>query len=376
MDSAASTTKLRAWRWHKQGLDGSLAGQTAAEVLTRTGWARSIGGAAPYLTLFARAGLRRTEIDAALANLEIHELPAVRGCTYVVPAADYSLALAAGAPFADDELKVARKLGVTDKEVAKLRAAVVKALADGPLEPEALRTKVGSAARNLGPEGAKKGLTTTLPVALGLLQSAGEIRRIPVNGRIDIQRYRYAAWKCEVPCAVNGSFTDLARRYFSWIGPISLAEFQTFSGLGVKAAKAAIEPLHLVDIGAGGLLLPEDHEAFVKFQAPKRPQYALVSSLDGIGSLGSGLESDEDSDLRGHAILDRGRLIGRWEFDTATGAIAWALFGGTADTALQKAIRTMEAFVRDDLGDARSFSLDSPKSRVPRIEALRKAAGA
>jgi len=29
--------------------------------------------------------------------------------------------------------------------------------------------------------------------------------------------------------------------------------------------------------------------------------------------------------------------------------------------------------VRERLGDARSFSLDSPKSRVPRIEALRKA---
>ena len=371
MDSAALTAKLCAWRWRKQGLDGSLLGQTAAEVLTRTGWARSIGGAAPYLTLFARAGLGRTEIDAALANVEIHELPAVRGCTYVVPAADYPLALAAGLPFADDELKVARKLGVPDKEIAKLRASVVKALAEGPLDPDALRTKVGSAARNLGPEGAKKGLTTTLPVALGLLQSAGEIRRIPMNGRIDQQRYRYAAWKCDV----KGSFTDLARRYFSWIGPIPLSGFQTFSGLGVKAAKDAIAPLHLIDAGEGALLLPEEHEAFMKFQAPGRPQYALVSSLDGIASLGPGFEADEPR-VPGHAILDRGHLIGRWEFDTATGTIAWALHRGPADKALEKTIHNMEAFVRDDLGDARSFGLDSPKSRVPRIEALRKAAAA
>jgi hypothetical protein len=35
----------------------------------------------------------------------------------------------------------------------------------------------------------------------------------------------------------------------------------------------------------------------------------------------------------------------------------------------------MEEFVRGELGDARSFSLDSPKSRVPRIQALRAAAG-
>jgi hypothetical protein len=343
-------SKLRAWWWHRQGLDGSLAGQTAAEVLART-------------------GLRRSEIDAALANLEIHELPAVRGCTYVVPAFDYSRALAAGVPFADDELKVARRLGVTDREIAKLRTAVVKGLADGPLDPDKLRAKVGNAARNLGPEGAKKGLSTALPVALGLLQSAGEIRRVPVNGRIDQQRYRYAARDCGVPCAVEGSFAGLARRYFSWIGPIPISEFQTFAGLGVKATKAALEPLNLIDVGEGRLLLPEDHEAFVKFKAPKNAQYALVSSLDM-------LKGGANSDLPGHAILDRGQLIGRWEFDTATGTIAWALFAGRSDKALEKTVRNLEAFVRDDLGDARSFSLDSPKSRAPRIEALRKAASA
>ncbi len=31
----------------------------------------------------------------------------------------------------------------------------------------------------------------------------------------------------------------------------------------------------------------------------------------------------------------------------------------------------MEAFIRDELGDMRSFSLDSPASRKPRIEAIR-----
>jgi hypothetical protein len=34
----------------------------------------------------------------------------------------------------------------------------------------------------------------------------------------------------------------------------------------------------------------------------------------------------------------------------------------------------MENYIREQLGDARSFSLDSPKSRTPRIEALRKMA--
>jgi hypothetical protein len=305
-------------------------------------------------------------------------LPSARGCTYVVPAPDFPLALAAGQPFSDDELKVGRRLGVADKEIDKLCAAVLKALAAGPLEPDGLRKKVGDAARNLGPEGAKKGLTTTLPVALGLLQAAGKIRRVPVNGRIDQQRYKYTAWKC-LP---SGSFTDLARCYFHWIGPAGVGEFQAFAGLGVKAAKAAVEPLGLVEISGDLLMLPEDREEFLKFQAPKRPQYSLVSSLDGIASLRGdtgglgrhwkGLLDPEDTEeeLPGHAILDRGRLIGRWEFDTETGTIAWASFV-PRDKALEKAVREMEAFVREDLGDARSFSLDSPKSRAPRIEKLR-----
>jgi hypothetical protein len=369
--------KLRAWWSHRQGLDGSLQGKTAAEVLLRAGWARSIGGAAPYLTLFARGGLRRAEVDEALEKLDIHELPSARGCTYVVPAAEFSLALAAGQPFAGDELKVARKLGVTDQEIDKLRAAVLKALSAGPLEPDALRKKVGDAARNLGADGAKKGLTTTLPVALGLLQSAGQIRRVPVNGRIDQQRYKYTVWKC----APKGTFTELARRYFSWIGPAAISAFGTFAGLGVKATKAAVEPLQLVEVTSGLFLPPEDRDEFVKFQIPKRPQYSLVSSLDGIGLLLGDLKDllnaedrEKAGSLPGHAILDRGRLAGRWEFDTDTGTIAWASFV-PADKALQKAVHEMESFVREDLGDARSFSLDSPKSRAPRIQALRAIAG-
>jgi hypothetical protein len=41
---------------------------------------------------------------------------------------------------------------------------------------------------------------------------------------------------------------------------------------------------------------------------------------------------------------------------------------------LEETVARTENFVRHQLGDARSFSLDSPKSRAPRIAALRKAA--
>jgi hypothetical protein len=233
-------------------------------------------------------------------------------------------------------------------------------------------------------------------LALGKLQAAGEIRRVPVNGRLDQQRYRYSVWRPNpletFRMEPEEVATGLAERYFHWIGPATVAEFQWFSALGVKAAKAAIEPLKLVpaDEGSALLMLPEDRDRFEAFRAPKEAHYELVSSLDGVTLLKRNtreLMDPEDAgnalfgekayagglaDLPSHGIFDRGRLVGLWEYDTATESIAWTSFV-PKNRDLQKAVAEMEEYVRTGLGDARSFSLDSPKSRVPRVEALRKA---
>src|ERR1700677_2977363 len=87
----ADAAKLRAWYAHRQGLDGSLEGKSSAEVLLRAGWARSVGGVSPYLTLFSRAGITRDQADADAAKLHIYELPSARGCTYVLPSEDFAL---------------------------------------------------------------------------------------------------------------------------------------------------------------------------------------------------------------------------------------------------------------------------------------------
>jgi hypothetical protein len=89
--------------------------------------------------LFSRAGTTRAAADRAVERLEIHELPCARGCTYVVPAGDFALALKVGEEFGKADMKVASKLGVTDKEVDRLCNAVVKALSKGPLDPNQIR---------------------------------------------------------------------------------------------------------------------------------------------------------------------------------------------------------------------------------------------
>jgi hypothetical protein len=390
--------KIRAWWSHRQALDGRLADATPAQVLDQTGWARSVGGTGPYLGLRARCGARREAVDQAVAKLEIHELPSARGCTYVLPKSAFALGLKLGQGAPEADMKVARKLGVTDAEIAKLSKAVLEALRKGQLDPDELREATGQAWRSLGEEGKKKGLTTTLPLSLGQLQAEGEIRRVPTNGRLDQQRYRYTLWRpnplAGFQLSLEEAYTQLARFYFNWIGPATAAEFQAFAALGVKAAQAAIEPLKLRPLADGDdrLMLPDRYEELHAFKAPKEPQYVLVSNLDGILLLRrdvKGLLAAEDLkktafdakarkvevgsllDLPSPAILDRGRLVGLWEYDPESQSIAWMSFIHS-NAELEKAVRRTEEYIRTELGDARSFSLDSPKSRAPRIQALRR----
>jgi hypothetical protein len=219
---------------------------------------------------------------------------------------------------------------------------------------------------------------------------------VPTNGRLDQQRYRYALWRpsplAKSKLAPAEAATQLARRFFRWTPPATLAEFQWFSGLGARAARAAIEPLGLVAVEKGGdrLMLSEDLEAFESFRTAKEPSYSLVSSIDALFMLRRDVASFVDAkdrrrrvfddkamvsligvkDLPSHAILDRGRLVGLWEYDAASASIVWQAW--VKDGALGEAVARTERYVREDLGDARSFSLDTPKSRAPRIAALRK----
>ena len=384
-------TDLRAWWWHRQGLDGSLAGADPATVLDRTGWARSVGGANPYLTLFARCGATRSDVDGAVAALAIHELPSARGCAYVLPAADFGLGLQVGRGAPEAEVATVAKLGVPRAEIDALCAAVLDAVAGGPLDPAALKEKLGEAVRNLGEAGKKKGVSTTLPVALGLLQASGDLRRVPVAGRLDQQRFSYVHWTPpESGLTGEQARVELSRRYLRWTGGASLAHLRWFTGFSARDAKAAVAELNPVDLGGGILALPEDAEAFAAFVPPPEPDYALLAVLDGLHLLRRDLPSlldatgrdipvpgdkralGQHADPPDNIIVDRGRIAGLWQYDVDGQRIAWWTFDPrlVADKALLSTVERIGAFVTGQLGDARSVSLDTPKSRAPRIAAL------
>jgi len=386
--------KLRAWWWHRQGLDGALTGAEPAEVLARTGWARSVGGVNPYLTLFSRAGTGREAVDADVAAVAIHELPAARGCTYVVPAADHALALQVGRHATEADVRTLAKLGVERAELEKLADAVLEVLgADRALDPLALREELGDAVRHLGEEGRRRGQSTTLPAALGMLQAAGEIRRVPVDGRLDRQRYAYTRWSAPRTGLDDAAArVELARRYFDWTGAATLAHFRWFSAFSAAAARQAMAALDLVDLG-GGLFLPSDARAsFESFEREPAARVALLAGIDGLLLLRRDLAALLDPadairplpggrsgervgtapDLPDHAIVDRGRVVGLWQFDPGEGEIVWWAFGPVGD-ALYEEVARVEEYLRTQVGDARSFSLDAPRSRAPRLAALRAA---
>jgi len=390
---------LRAYWSHRQGLAGSLTGSNSADLLEQIGWARSVGGSTPYLTLFSRAGIRRAQAEADVAALRIHELPAARDCTYVVPQRDFALAAAVGGGASSlAELRTAAKLGVTRAEVDDLAEEVLTHLATEDADPATLRKVLGQAVRSFGEEGKKRGITTTLPLALVVLQADSRIRRVPIGGRLDQQRFRYTPW----PDAPRWSGTsqearaELASRYWQWIGVASLAHFQWFSGLTKTAAVAAVSALDLQPVGAHGLLATASTGAqLATFEAPTRPQVALIGWLDSLVLLRRDLDGITEpadrahpllnpargtsaggslTDLPHQGIVDRGRLIGLWDYDPAAEIVVWAPITKLTPaqrTATKAAVTATEDLVRDDLGDNRGMSLDSPAARAPRLAALR-----
>jgi hypothetical protein len=381
---------LRAWAWHRQGLDGTLQGRTPQEVLAAAGWARSVGGANPYLTLFTRAGIRREQVDTDVRELRIHELPTARGCTYVLGREDFDWALSLGKN-AEEAFRVLARLGVDRGEITLLEEQILHVLgeADGPLDPRQLKEELGESVRSLGEEGKKKGAATTLPTALGLLQADGRIRRVPVNGRLDQQRYAYTPWGLPPSrLGPEGAREELIRRYLGWTGGATIKQSQWFTGFTLTDSKTALAAVGAVEVptAAGDVLwmLPADVERLADFSPSEGEQIQLLAGTDSLvlhRRNAADLFAVEDrdrkllnatlalQDLPDHPIFDRGRIIGLWQYDPGRERIAAWLFAGRTP-AVEQRIAEVEAWIREDLGDFRSFSLDSPASRQERIDAL------
>jgi hypothetical protein len=390
--------KLREFRMRQQCIDGNEGPQSLiTTLLFCSGWIRGVGSVTPYFHLNSRGGYSREQVDQSLANLEIQELPAVRGCTYIVPKECFALALAL-AHFPGDEFKLGageRRLGFTEEKLNNLESQVLSVLYYGDADPRQLRNELGDKVTSFGEEGKKYGLSSDLPTVLQRLQLKGKIRRVPKNGRLDNETYNYAVWRNNPLDGFSMTKAELqaqlAEMYAQWISPFTIEEFQWFSGFSKRDALAALGQEKTLRCQDEHYIHTDLVEIFENLQSDPTPNPQFLTCLDNLIMLTRNLALHIDKadrplvakiegkeipkgslfDLDNHPIFDRGRLVGLWAFDQPNQELVYTAWGSDKDLITQRAAET-EAFIKEQLGDARSFSMDSTKSRQPRINLLRE----
>ncbi|MFM9872575.1 MAG: DNA glycosylase AlkZ-like family protein [Fimbriimonadaceae bacterium] len=391
--------KLRAARSAVQGLESSIFDTAPFPLrcgeISRGGWIRGVGSCTPYFHARSRVGMGSQELDQAVAEQKFQELPAARGCTYIVGWKHFDIALAF-AHFPGDELKLEaaeRRLGVTQEQLKILESNVQSCLKTGSADPRQIREELGDKVTSYGDEGKKFGLSTDLPSALRRLQLKGKIRRVPTNGRLDNERYTYVLWPDSPLTVFEKTKSELhkliASLYFGWIGPATIYEFQWFTGFSKRTAIAAIQGANLLEVAPGYFLPNHRHFDSSKIYSTPNPQF--LTCLDNLIMLTRNLALHIDEtdrplvaqiegkpipkgslfDLDNHPIFDRGRLVGLWAYDQPSQELVYTAWGSDKDLIAQRAAET-QTFVKEQLGDARSFSMDSTKSRQPRINLLRE----
>jgi hypothetical protein len=403
--------QARAFWCAKQGLSPHIDAPVTS-ALERTGWVRTLGGVDVYLAARARCpDMRRADLDSAVTRGELHVLPAARGCIYLVPEMDRALALSFAAslsrPRAERDLD---KLGMSERELDALSQLVLDALATSPMTTNALRQALPEGAvRSLGDAGKKLGMSSPLPAVLRELEFDGHIERTLEDGRLDTERY---VWR-EAPPACRAQIlavsedpverlAGVARRFLEMSGPVSIKQLAAWSGAGQRECKAAVETLPVVPVTIAGMrdpawVLDADVAALAAACPPEDTSFAFLSVGDNLAvvyggpavfvdprhhdrpvdSWGSGERVVPLGEARylGHRMLLLGnRIVGFWEYDPVAAEIMCRTLDPLPPEVSGRLIdesESLTAFLRDDVGHGRSFSLDTDEALHLRAQALR-----
>jgi hypothetical protein len=336
------------------------------EIVSRTGWMHSAGGTGPYLSLRARKpSLTRQQVDDAVyRRFEVVELPAVRDSMMLVPREDIGLALAAGQrSFTERILKF--------PNVDRLADRIEKTLGDGVRSADALCDELPPRLiTNLGEAGKKLGFSSTLPIALRLLQVQGRVLRLAEDFRLDARRYFYRRWPESLHIEAPPKDLDraLADRFLSWAAPSTPDDFAFWSGLTKTAAKKLLSgaPPPPAATRKAVMLLPFRDNYF----ALHRDLTVFAKGIMLLGMSNKPAPIEKLTSLHHNAIVANGELRGIWEFDKEAEKIVWTTFRKTPGA--EKAVEETEEFIREELGDHKYYALDHGRTRELRLAFIDK----
>jgi hypothetical protein len=390
----------------RQGLGKSPSGGVA-DLVHATGWLNSPGSTAPYLAIRARRPeCDKAGVDRAVFNgAGLVEIPAVRGCTMLVPAEDVSLALFAARRSREDvQNRIRSACGITKREVEELTRAVVNLLERGPLGQDEIRSRIPARLnRGLGQEGKRFGENSMLTFVLRHLQLQGIVLRFATDSKLDSGAYSFmlAPWKQGEEFAAAEAWQQLASRFFEWAAPATLKEFAWWAGISQKEAREALLALKMIKVSVsewteeawvpaeqadalagmrstrnGGAIrfLPfRDNYLYFRrnlavFVEPEERQCKVIDWMNRLVPIG------ELQSLHSNAIAIDGRLSGLWEYDPENRKVVWSVIGAMKTDqrrALEALVEELEKFIRSELGDVSFYAFDAGPKRRMRINSLR-----
>lgn len=406
--------EVRAVRIAAQGFRrGPRAKKAAARDLEALGHVRTLGGADAYLAARARVpGLTRGDLEALVHEARLRVVPGARGCIYLVPACDAPLCLRVARDLsATRDARDAERAGIRRGELEAVGTAVLESLrGEGPETTDGLRRRLPkSTLRSLGARGKKVGVSSALPPALRRLEFEGHITRMPLEGRLDHERYVWhaaanALAAADLPDAPEQLHGMLLSHFVAHAGVTTLPAFCAWSGLTQRAAKAALPFAKFLPVAAAGL--GDDALASPRLEALRREAkaradeaVALLPFEDNLVHLAGGLTSfvhaghhampvptwgkggkvHEPLGASRHvlfrSVLVEGRIRGFWEYDPDRGTVGVHCFDAPSKKAqktLDQAADDTATFLREQLGHGRSFSLDSDAELRRRTAALQR----
>lgn len=392
----------------------ALAPDALTERLAGSGFLRTLGGVDVYLAARARVpGLSRADLDAAVAARELQVVPAVRGCIYLVPRRDVPLALRVASLLSHKRSeREQEKAGIRPGELDDVGRAVLELLQDrGPQKPGGLRRKLPKGTvRSLGSAGKKVGLSSTLPPALRRLEFTGAIERVLETGRLDSERYRWGIPERnpfeddsagDLPEDPLDLFARCAEIFFRGAGVGTRRDFAAWTGISQRDARAALARCSLVEREVAGQIqtfyglegeLPVAAErldaarraiAFLPFEdnliALHGGSAVLVDEAHHdvpvpVWGRGRGTTVGEARHMSFRSLVVDGRIAGFWEYDPEDEAVVFACFeppDPSTRECLEEKATDVAAFLRDDVGHGRSFSLDTDEALSERATAIR-----
>lgn len=401
-DSDASFTPAQV-RTHwtvRHGL-GQPVAKRAESVIAKSGWLRTLGGIDAYLGLRARCpGVTKKAVDQAVAKGRLRVVPAVRGCIYLVTQAQAAPLIALAASLARPRTsRDLDKAGATWEEVHETADAIAEVLADGPKTTDEIRAALPKGAvRSLGPQGKKVGMSSVLPVALRELEFDGRVQRRLVGDTLDTERYTWA--RSPEAEAAEPDIAKVVEMVLDFAGPMTVKELSTFVGVPQRAVKEAlaehgagtvqvegwsapgfIDPAHVGSVGGASLepswrLLPYHdnllsmHGGPAPFVAPEHHDLKVKV----WGGRGGPVALRDANHLGYRPLMYADALVGFWEWDPDEGRVVV----GTLDApprgtkrALAEEAANLSAFIRDDLGHGRAFSLDTDDALRARTQWVR-----